>query len=71
MPIDLGDKLALRFATHKDTDELVDFNARLHEESAAGLAVRDLMSGNHPTTQVGDFTVVEDTNARKLFHQCA
>ena len=66
MPIGLGDKLALRFATHKDTDELVDFNARLHEESAAGLAVRDLMSGNHPTTQVGDFTVVEDTNARKI-----
>ena len=32
MPMDLGNKLVLRFATPEDTDELVDFNARLHEE---------------------------------------
>ncbi len=66
MPIDLGDNLTLRFATRKDTDELVDFNARIHEESAASVAVRDLMSGKHPTTKAGDFTVVEDTDARKI-----
>lgn len=66
MPMDLGDNLVLRFATRKDIDELVDFNARLHEEYAAGLAVCDLMSGKHPTTQAGDFTVVEDTNTRKI-----
>lgn len=66
MPIGMGDNLVLRFATRKDTDELVDFNARLHEDSAAGLAVRDLTSGKHPTTQAGDFTVVEDTKTRKI-----
>ena len=66
MPMDLGDKLVLRFATPEDTDELVDFNARLHEDPAAGVAVRDLMSGKHPTTHAGDFTVVEDINARKI-----
>ena len=66
MPIDLGDNLALRFATCEDTEKLVDFNARLHEESAAGESVRDVMSGKHPTTRASDFTVVEDTNARKI-----
>ena len=66
MPLNLGDNLVLRFATRKDTDELVDFNARLHEDSAAGLAVRDLMSGKHPTTQASDFTVVENTKTRKV-----
>jgi hypothetical protein len=66
MPIDLGDDLVLRFATREDTDDLVDFNARLHEELAAGLAVRDLMSGMHPTTQASDFTIVEDTKTRKI-----
>ena len=58
--------VVLRFATPEDTDELVDFNARLHEDSAAGVAVRNLMSGKHPTTHAGDFTVVEDINARKI-----
>ena len=66
MPIDLGDDLVLRFATREDTDDLVDFNARLHEELPAGLAVRDLMSGMHPTTQASDFTIVEDTKTRKI-----
>ena len=66
MPRDLGDNLVLRFASRKDTDELVDFNTRLHEESSAGLAVGDLMSGKHPTTQPADFTVVEDTKTRKI-----
>ena len=66
IPIDVGENLVLRFATRKDTDELADFNARLHEDPAAGLAVRDLMSGKHPTTQAGDFTVVVDTKTRKI-----
>ena len=66
MPMDLGDSLVLRFATPEDTEELVDFNARLHEDPSAGVAVRDLMSGKHPTTHAGDFTVVEDFNARKI-----
>ncbi|MDE0301095.1 MAG: GNAT family N-acetyltransferase [Candidatus Poribacteria bacterium] len=66
LPTELGNNLVLRFATRKDTDELVDFNTRIHEESAAGFAVRDLMTGKHPTTQAADFTVVEDTNAREI-----
>ena len=66
MPMDLGDKLVLRFATPEDTDELVNLNARLHEDSAAGVAVSDLMPGKHPTTHAGDFTVIEDINARKI-----
>lgn len=66
MPINLGDNLIFRFATPDDTEELIDFNARLHEAVDAGVSVRDLMSGQHPTCKASDFTVVEDTHTQKI-----
>jgi len=69
---DLGDGLLLRRATHDDTDALVAFNERIHSEHEGhkdfrvGVWTRDLMSKPHPTFQVDDFTVVEDTQSHKI-----
>lgn len=67
---DLGDGLILRRATPDDVEPLVAFNADVHrepgmEEPDEGIIawVRDLMTRDHPTFDVGDFTVVEDTNS--------
>ena len=66
MPIDLGDNLILRFATVDDVDALAEFNMRLHNAVDAGPNIRDLMSGDHPTCNASDFTVVEDTKTGKI-----
>ena len=66
IPMDLGDDLKLRFATPADTDELAEFNTRLHEEVSVDPGIRDLMSGDHPTCKAGDFTVVEDIKTGKI-----
>jgi GNAT superfamily N-acetyltransferase len=65
----LGDGLVLRRAAGADTEALVAFNKGVHQspdepELPKGVAVwtRDLMAGEHPTFDVGDFTLVEDTN---------
>ena len=65
---DLGDGLVLRRATPADTEALVAFNAEIHSDPGdegqspfIAAWVRDLMSGVHPTFDVGDFTIVEDT----------
>ena len=65
---DLGDGLVLRRAIRSDSERLVDFNARIHSDDGpenpdhrVGLWVKDLMEKPHPTFDVGDFTVVEDT----------
>jgi len=65
---DLGDGLILRRATLADTEKLVAHNADVLREPGVedpdeGVAVltRDLVEGVHPTFDVGDFTVVEDT----------
>jgi len=66
----LGDGLMLRRATVADTEALAAFNAEVHydrdaqepsEEVAA--CTRDLMARHHPTCDVGDFTLVEDTRS--------
>ena len=69
-PIDLGDNLRLRFAMPADFDALVDYIERVPEyrvptDSVAEWA-HELMSGRHPTTRAGDFTVVEDTRNGKI-----
>ncbi len=58
----------LRRATAADTEALVAFNADIHRDPGdeghspfMAAWVRDLMSGAHPTFDVGDFTIVEDT----------
>ena len=65
---DLGDGLILRRATLADTEKLVAHNADVLrdpgvEDPDEGVAVwtRDLMAGVRPTSDVGDFTVVEET----------
>lgn len=67
LPHDLGDGLLLRWAVPEDAEELAAFNVAIHsddpDEPHTFLAhwTRDLMSGQHPTTHAGDFTVVLDT----------
>ncbi|MBK8987135.1 MAG: GNAT family N-acetyltransferase [Chloroflexi bacterium] len=69
LPRSLGSGLILRWATPADTEELAAFNLHIHsdnpEEPEEFLVhwVRDLMRGDHPTTQASDFTVVVDENA--------
>jgi len=70
---DLGDGLILRRATVADTEELVAFHADVlrdpgAEEPDEGVMVwvRDLMTHPHPTFDVGDFTLVEDTHSRAI-----
>lgn len=51
---DLGEGLVLRRARQEDTETLVAFNTRLHEEEdpgigeAIGVWTTDLMTGEHP-----------------------
>jgi len=70
---DLGDGLILRRASIEDTEALVEFNGRIHAEPGSddpqeGVAawVRDLASKPHPTFDVADFTIVEDTTTGKI-----
>lgn len=68
LPRDLGDGLLLRWATPADTEELAEFNLNIHSDDPNEPSeflrtwTRDLMSGRHPTTSAGDFTVVVDRN---------
>lgn len=68
LPRDLGDGLLLRWATADDVEQLAMFNATVHSENPPEPLefvlhyTRDLMSGRHPTTSAGDFTVVVDRN---------
>ena len=70
---DLGGGLILRQATLEDTQALVDFNSHIHYDGEdgklderVGAWTRDLMELPHPTFQVSDFTVVEDTTSRAI-----
>lgn len=70
---DLGDGLILRRATRDDRDTLSDFHANtLLDVGETGPNVGlhawmlDLMSDGHPTLRASDFTLVEDTNTRKI-----
>lgn len=70
---DLGDGLILRRATNVDIETVATFNSLMHlyvgaTEPLEGLAVwtRDLMQGNHPTTEARDFLVVEDTRTSAI-----
>lgn len=66
LPRDLGDGLILRRATGDDTAALAAFNQRVHSENPEQPEqwlvdwTRELMSGDHPTMEPGDFTVVVD-----------
>lgn len=75
---DLGDGLVLRRSTPADTDALAAFNADIHREQDAeepedriAVWTRDLMQGDHPTFDPGDFTIVEDTRIDTIVSACA
>jgi hypothetical protein len=73
---DLGNGLILRQAGVEDAEAVAAFNARIHHSSGnfdqrephRGIAAgtRDLMSGNHPTCDASDFTVVEDARTGSI-----
>jgi len=66
---DLGDGLILRRSTVEDAEALAAFNSQIHGDEETkepneniGVWVRDLLERPHPTYNVDDFTIVEDTN---------
>ena len=78
---DLGGGLILRRASREDAEAVAAFNARVHHspggssggafeqrEPHRGIAAgtRDLMSGDHPTCDASDFTVIEDTTTGSI-----
>jgi hypothetical protein len=73
---DLGGGLILRQARGEDAEAVAVFNARIHHSSGdfdqrephRGIAAstRDLMSGDHPTCDAWDFTVIEDTRTASI-----
>ena len=68
LPRDLGDGLVLRWATPDDAEAVASFNRAIHadnpdEEPMLYHWTRDLMRGDHPTTNATDFTVIIDRNA--------
>ena len=72
---ELSDGLVIRQATLEDTEALVKFNVDIHQEGewdAKGLDhwTRDLISGDGPTFDTGDFTVVEDTQTGEIVSTC-
>jgi len=69
--------LILRRARREDAEAVAAFNARVHfssgrsfeqREPHRGIAAgtRDLMSGDHPTCDASDFTVVEDSRTGSI-----
>jgi len=72
---DLGNGIIIRHSTPDDTEALVKFNREIHGEDKwdeKGLEdwTRDLMSGEGPTFDTSDFTVVEDTNTGEIVSTC-
>ena len=70
---ELGDGLLLRRSTAADAEPLATFLAQVFRNSTTqqpdnGIAVwvRALLSGQHPTFGVGDFTIVEDTRTHAI-----
>src|SRR5918998_4519329 len=74
---DLGGGLILRRATREDAEAVAAFNGRVHHspggsfeqrEPHRGIAAgtRNLMSGDHPTCDASDFTVIEDTTTGSI-----
>ena len=67
LPRDLGDGLIMRWATPDDAEKLAHFNVAMHSDNPEEPEMRlyhwthDLMRGDHPTTQAGDFTIIVDT----------
>ena len=70
---ELGDGLVLRKSSVEDAEALADFNARVHSDFGPDTPseeirvwTQDLLLRPHPTFKPDDFTVVEDTQNRKI-----
>ena len=70
---DLGDGLVLRRSTLQDAQALADFNATIHSDDGPekpddklAAWTFDLLTRPHPTFDVGDFTIVEDTTNGRI-----
>ena len=68
---DLGEGLIIRRSTAEDANALAEFNIQIHSEDewdSKGLEdwTLDLISGEGPTFDVGDFTIVEDTRTGQI-----
>src|SRR3954465_7220556 len=69
LPRDLGDGLVMRRATVADTAIVAAFNAQVHTntndepDEHVRVWTEDMMRGDHPTTNAGDFLIVEDTKS--------
>jgi hypothetical protein len=70
---DLGDGLVLRRSSVQDADALAEFNATIHSDDGpeypddkVAAWTSDLLTRPHPTFDVGDFTIVEDTAGGKI-----
>jgi hypothetical protein len=73
---DLGDGIIIRHGTRADEQALVDFTLPVHSEGewdGIGLEawIRDLISGEGPTFNPEDFTIVEDTAAGEIISSCS
>ena len=71
LPRQLTDTLRLRWATPADRAALVAFNGLIHEDGPdqAGIIqgwVEDLTSGQHPTADISDFTLVEEIDTGRI-----
>lgn len=71
LPKDLGDGLRLRWATAADIEPLAEFNTKMHADNAEEVPLLrywfyDLAQGKHPTTNISDFTLVEDTKTGEI-----
>lgn len=70
-----GDGLVIRHASPEDSEALAKFNMAIHGEGewdARGLEAwtLDLISGEGPTFDPGDFTIVEDTSTGEIVSSC-
>lgn len=70
---DLGDGLILRRSTPADAEALADFCARIHSDGGPDKPdlriaawTRDLLTRPHPTFHPDDFTIVEETAAKRI-----
>lgn len=77
LPKDLGGRLILRRARREDAEAVAAFNARVHHSSGGAFEQReahrgvaaftcDLMSGDHPSCDASDFTVIEETTTGSI-----
>ena len=72
---DLGEGLIIRRSRAEDAEALVKFNKDIHSEDendAKGLEdwTLDLISGEGPTFNVDDFTLVEDVRTGEIISSC-